>query len=294
MSLTGFLDNFSLAEILQIIDSGYKSGRLVIKPSPEKQEQEFAGSYYLWFEQGKLVSVTNNFSNTYLLSFVEQQGLINHPKLQERIRQLCSTIEPVGLCLYKHGSLTKQQLQLILQTQLEEIYKLFEISFGWFKFEDISDQDKMPWSEMTGESIEARQLALNGLRKLTNWKHLESVIPESNSILEQLVTQHNLKLEPLEFKLWKFADGETSLQQFAKAFNQPIVTIQRAAYGLIVADLIEALPVFDISVQSSLSTNKNQILPEPKLATVGTQSVNTQPKVNNSLVSNLLRFLGNF
>jgi hypothetical protein len=297
LSLTGFLNNFSLAEILQVIDSGSKSGKLIVRALEQEEKHHIKGSYHLWFDRGNLVAINNNITNPNLLSFAEKQGLVDRPNLEGRLGQLCSTIEPIGSCLHRHGNLTKQQLELILQTQLEEIYQLFEVSFGWFKFEDLVDREQMPWKVMTGESIESRQITLNGLRKLTNWQHLESVLPTPNSLLEQIVIQHNFKLEPLEFKLWKFADGQTSLDKFSEVLNQPIVKVQRAAYGLIMAELIEAIPVFDVPKQKFSSTNNNWISSEPKepkLASVSIQSVKVQPKPSNSLVGNLLRFLGKF
>jgi hypothetical protein len=312
LSLTGFLNNFSLAEILQIIDFGCKSGRLIIKPSSKTESTDFKNSYYLWFEHGKLVSITNNFSNTSLLSFIETQDLIDNSNLKDSIGHWCSRVEPVGSCLYRNGSLTKQQLQSVLQTQLEQVYQLFQVSFGWFKFEDVADENKMPWQEMTGETIEARQLVLNGLRKVTDWQHLESVLPAPNFLLEQLVTLHHFKLESLEFKLWKFADGKTSLDQFARAFNEPIEKIQKAAYRLIVVELIEAIPVFDTF--RGATTNRGKVLPEsdklrsqnnPVQAEFPSQGkvpqnktefplINNNTQASTSLVGNLIRFLGNF
>jgi hypothetical protein len=293
VSLVGFLDNFSLAEIFQIINSGCKSGKLLIRPSPVGSNS-IKGSYYLWFEHGHLVTVTNNLTNTNFLYYLENHGLLKQPDFKNKIDRLCSTLEPVGSCLHRHGSLSQEQLQSIFQSQLKQAYQLFEIPFGWYKFEDVTSDNDLPWTEMTGESIGGIEVALNGLRQLDNWNHLASALPESNSTLEQLVTQHKFKLEPLEFKLWKFADGETTLKQFAESFDRPIIDIQRAAYGLIVAGLVEALPVFDVPVRSN-STSKNQIAPEPKLVSVESQSTNTQPvRASKSLLGNLLDFLGNF
>ncbi len=280
---------------MQIIESGCKSGKLTIvnfDSSTTENNSKSRGLYHLWFKKARLVTITNITTNINLSSLLESQNL-NQLELKEKMRGLCSTTEPIGSCLYREGFLNKEKIQSIFQEQLEQVYRLFEVKSGSFKFEDIADNKDMPWQEMTGESMGALEVALNGLRKLKNWEHLASALPESNCILEQLVIQHKFKLEPLEFKLWKFADGITPLSKFAEVFKQPIAKVQKAAYCLIVAELVEALPAFDFAPQKSLLTSKNQISPEPELVSVGSQQANNKPKVSNSLLGNLLSFLEN-
>lgn len=276
---------------MQIIESGCKSGKLTIinfDSSKTENNSQSKGLYHLWFDKGRLVATTN----INLLSLIESQNL-KQLELKEKIGEICSITEPIGLCLCCEGFLSKEKLQSIFQEQLEQVYRLFEVTSGSFKFEDIADNKDMPWQEMTGESMGAPEVALNGLRKLKNWEHLASALPEPNCILEQLVIRHEFKLEPLEFKLWKFADGITPLSKFAEVFNQPIAKVQKAAYCLIVAEQVEALPAFDFVPQKSLLTSKNQISPERELLSVGNQPAKNKPKVSNSFLGNLLSFLEN-
>jgi hypothetical protein len=276
---------------LQIIDSGCKSGKLTIvnfDSSKTENNSQNKGLYHLWFDKGRLVAMTN----IYLVPFVESQNL-KQLELQAKIGEVCSIKEPIGLCLCREGFLSQEKLQSIFQEQLEQVYRLFEATSGSFKFQDIADNKDMPWQEMTGESMGGLEVALNGLRKLKNWEQLASALPEPNCTLEQLVIEHKFKLEPLEFKLWKFADSTTPLSKFAEVFKQPIAKVQKAAYCLIIAELVEGFPAFDFAEQKFLLTNTNQISPEPELLSVASQQANNKPKVSNSLLGNLLSFLEN-
>ena len=55
MSISGFLENFSLPELLRLIDLGSKSGRLILQIRSAPERPDLVGLYHVWFQEGQLV-----------------------------------------------------------------------------------------------------------------------------------------------------------------------------------------------------------------------------------------------
>ena len=64
MSIRGSLETFSLPELLQIIGSGNKSGRLTLltftPPNCKNKDLQLNASFELWFERGNFVTIVNS------------------------------------------------------------------------------------------------------------------------------------------------------------------------------------------------------------------------------------------
>lgn len=76
MGISGSLQNFSLPEILQIIDSGSKTGRLSISSGLKGQAAQNKGTNYLWFQKGNFVAFSNPFKYNNLLNLIKSENFI--------------------------------------------------------------------------------------------------------------------------------------------------------------------------------------------------------------------------
>lgn len=288
MGINGTLETFSLPEIFRLIDSGFKSGRLILQSLPDQVSPE-SRLYYLWFEKGRLIAISDRLNNQSLINVIKSRGWIDSEKVaQLDIASLKG--QPLGTYLKTLNLLRSAQLQQIFNLHLDIVYQLFEISVGWFQFDEISPQSQsevlrsMPWLEMTGESIKASEVVLNALRSQQNWSIFVEQLPEPEYALKKLETQSQLRLLPLESQIWKLANGQVSLKAIANTINQSFASVQRTAFCLIMAGLVDEIPIANTSLSliSSPPTTQTATQNRPALQ---------KPIVSFSLLQNLVTFL---
>ena len=274
MDIKSSLETFSLLELLQLIDSGSKSGKLTIYTPSESLIAGKKSTYHLWFDKGRLVAVTLNSNNSDLITSIESRGWLKR-RVIEKLENLCPTGVPLGTHLKNMGVLKPEQLQLIFQIKLEQIYHLFENSSQESNYQvtfvGITNASTLPWMEMTGVRIRARQVALLALRKVRKWDNISLLhpLPAPTSALEKLVLQPDFVLDPLELFIWKKADGTTSLENIAKQLHQSLINVQRAAFKLIIAGVLGEISQSQAKIRASLA-------PKPLLPIAA---------INNTIVS---------
>jgi Domain of unknown function (DUF4388) len=275
MSLSSCFTDFSLAELFQLIDQGRKSGCLTVCTLPNlKVIGSKSQHYYIWFKQGHVVAATNRLNGQGLVDKIVQRGWVNAQTLR-RLRLQAATDTPLGVYLKTLEILSAEQLNLLFASQLQQVRQLFEIQKGVFK---LDSKAVLPKSEMTGISLRATEVALMALRVMKNWAALADALPEPSSAINGIIqTKPQLHLHPLEWQLWEFADGNVSLNTLASQLNKPITTIQQVAFRLLVAGLVEEVPLLHSHNFDGLSTQNIQ---------------KSQPlKVSTSFLQNLVGFL---
>ncbi|MBD0263411.1 MAG: DUF4388 domain-containing protein [Tolypothrix sp. Co-bin9] len=235
MSLSSSFTDFSLAELFQLIDQGRKSGCLSVCTLPDLHA---AGSksihYYIWFRSGRIVAAANRLNGQELVSKIIKRKWCN--PCRENISR-SATGTPLGLELKTEGLLSAEQLNLLFASQLQQVRELFEIQTGVFK---LDSKATLPWTEMTGLSLRATEVALMALRALKNWEVLADVLPDVNSGIKS-ITQNKpqFRLNPFEWQVWEFANGTVDLSAIAFQLNQPTLIVQQAAFRLMLAGLVE-------------------------------------------------------
>ncbi|NJP17779.1 MAG: DUF4388 domain-containing protein [Hydrococcus sp. CRU_1_1] len=97
MSITGTLETFSLPEIFRLIDSGSKSGRLILQILPNQINLK-SRLYYLWFEAGRLVAISDRLNSQSLIDIIKSRGWLDSKTLaQLKIASLND--RPLGIYL---------------------------------------------------------------------------------------------------------------------------------------------------------------------------------------------------
>lgn|ERR687886_483801 len=151
MSLAGYLTDFPLIEILQLIERGKKTGLLTLsieligkaKPVP---------IFYIWVYRGRLVAAARQLDNRGLVKLIHQRQWLSS-RVASKLAQLCPTDKALGLHFKNLGILRKSQLkQLFFLQVLQPVGALSQLHNGHFRF----DQNvPLPMREMTGLSISA-------------------------------------------------------------------------------------------------------------------------------------------
>ncbi len=237
MALKGLLSKFSLPEVFQFLEQGYKTGLLTVQPLENQLcEQE---KHYIWLQQGRIVAAANRLDSKGLLSMIVKRGLVS----ENIINQVVKSSRPntaLGLSLKSEGLLPAEQLKLLFRTQITtEICPLFQLSNGEFEFNFTIQSSFL---EMTGLSLPATEATLIGLRMLRDWTNLASKLPEMTSGLKtKIIAQPQIILEPMELRVWEYADGKTPLLSIAKELELSKEKTQQIAFRLIVSNLAEEI-----------------------------------------------------
>ncbi len=243
MAVTGYLSEFSLAEIFNFLEQGNKTGLLTLctlsDAQPENRENQ-----YIWFNQGRIVAAANRLDQHGLAYMIGQRGWLGeHTAL--RVAQTCAVTAPIGLSLKNQGLLTVEQLKLLFYTQvMRPVCTLFALKDAWFQFDGKAP---LPFSEMTGLNAPASEVTLAALRVLKDWSALASKLPEPTSAVMSVIEgkpQH--KLHQTEWQLWEFADGTVSLQAIAQQLQLPLEKVQQIAFRLVTAGLVEEVPLVTV------------------------------------------------
>ena len=296
MSIAGSLEAYSLPELFRLLDSGSKSGKLVIQTQSDSGASNANNTYYIWFYKGRLVAFTRPEEGDRLIESVESRGWLSDRVLGKLV-PLCPEGRPLGTYLKSIGALKEEQLNKLFQVDLDRVLELFELSSGQFQFEVFSDRSQtdilkgMPCLEMTGISLRATEIALLALRQTKNWDRFAEQLPENSSGLQRLFPQPQYRLIPLESELWKHANSITPLDKIAKEVEQSPINIKRAAFCLMISGMVEEVP------QATLRSGLVSLRPLPSTTLKPTLAQNQKKQeakktiFNTSVLQGFVNFL---
>ena len=278
MALSGCLSSFPLSDIFQILDRGRKTGQLTLQVSAEELKGQF--SYYLWFDQGRIIAVSSRLEQAELLTMIKRRQWIDNGTISQ-LNQLRMLDMPLGKYLEHQGVLQAGHLKILFHAQVvQRICGLFKFSEGHFQFDP---NVQAPKAELTGLRISTVEATLLGFRALKDWRSLENRLPSLHSALLKLsVTQLSVQLDSLEKKVWDLSDGTSSLLEIADQLSKPAENIQKTAFRLAVIGLVEELPL------NSVAPKRDPIESLPAMADKEATSDKT---VSQSFLQNLLGFL---
>ncbi|MFQ3583641.1 MAG: DUF4388 domain-containing protein [Cyanobacteriota bacterium] len=276
MKITGYLSEFSLGELFRFLQEGQKSGCLSIQPLGEPvQLKEEVENFYIFLQHGKIVAAANRLDHQGLRTLIGHRGWLRAATVEHLLR-LSANKEPLGLYLKIQGALTTEQLKLLFKQQvLTPIPKLFTLEEGYFTFDDGYPP---PYAEMTGLVASPQQVALSGLRLVNSWSNLIEKLPLPTSTLMSTIRGNPpYQLTNLEWQVWEYANGTTTISDIAAVLRQPLLEIQKVGFCLITVGIVEE--VFTINERYS----------EPVPVPVAESAEGSQ--LSQSFLNSLLSFL---
>lgn len=281
MALAGSLSEYSLAEIFQFVQQGYKTGLLLISPDNDSV-QSFNNPSYIWFQNGRLMAHARDLSQLGLLSMIAQREWIDTDNLSALHQKLKLTNQPLGLYLKSTGGLDNEQLRLLFHSQvLQPVCGLFKIADAKFSFDE---QSPLAYPEMTGVSMNANEASLLGLRVLRDWSLIEHKLPAPEFGLQKLCPEKPpFKLDTQEIQVWELANADISITQIAQVINIALVKVQQISFRLVAVGLVKEI-ILDLA------------LPLPAKLAIATDALSTKTEasklaLSKSFMSNLVGFL---
>lgn len=192
MSLSGNLKTMDLAEVLQWVTLGRKTGTLTFIRDKTKN--------HIFFKQGKIISSRSNEPTKQLGHFLLFQGKITEAQLKRALEIQLQTRVHLGKILVQEGYATKEDIEkaLIGRTQ-EVIYDLFLWEEGLFHF----TANSFNLDELILIDVDVNAVIFEGVRRKDEWARIRQVFPSNNVVLA-IRSDCNLKalnLTPLQKKL---------------------------------------------------------------------------------------------
>jgi hypothetical protein len=235
MALHGKLKDFSITQLLNLVNLSHKTGTLVV--------QGGGGTAWLAFEKGKLAYVQMGKDDGNLSKVLYQNRKIN-ANILNHLRKFGDEAndKEVGLYLISAGYVSREDiLGLLRKHYLQKVRQLFTWDEGsfWFNQEEAAPEDKIP--------IDANleDLIIEGSRKTSQSKALIEEVPDLDVCLkfpdQPRADMKNINLNQEEWRVISFVNPKNSIRQIAKAAGLNDHEIRRIVYGLLQASLVEMI-----------------------------------------------------
>ncbi|MBI4928858.1 MAG: DUF4388 domain-containing protein [Anaerolineae bacterium] len=233
MALKGNLRDFSITQLLNLINLAQKTGQLVIEGPGETAR--------ITFRQGKLAYAqigAEDGSLAYILLQTRKISQSQYKLLKERTAQMSD--KEIGLLLINAGYLSQDAILTSLQTYFVGIIRrLFTWVEGFFRFE----ADSLPVDGKITVRVDLENLIIEGSRQLREWEQLQEEIPSLDMALkfsERPGTNiRNINLSVEEWRVVSYVNPKNSIRQISRATKMNDLEIRRVVYGLIQAGLVE-------------------------------------------------------
>lgn len=234
MALKGNLRDFTITQLLNLINLAQKTGSLIIEGPSEVAR--------VAFRDGKLSFAQYGAEETSLASILHREKKITQSQyriLKERTSQM--TDKELGLLLINAGYLTQEDiLSSLNQYFIDVIRRLFSLAEGFFRFEQGA---LFPGDGRITVKLDLENLIIEGSRQLREWEHLQEEIPSLEMALKFSSRPgtdiKNINLSVEEWRVVSYVNPRNTMNQIARTIKMNDLEIRRVVYGLLQAGLVE-------------------------------------------------------
>jgi tetratricopeptide (TPR) repeat protein len=192
MSLSGRLKTMDLAEVLQWVSIGRKTGSLAFVLDKTK--------VYIYLKEGKIISSLSNDPTKQLVQFLIFLGKLTEVQLKKALEIHLKSGAPLGNIIVQEKFVSRKDVEEALVKRTEEvIYELFLWEDGYFHFSGKGYQ----LQDLILINADINAILFEGIRRKDEWRRIREVLPD-NSIVLSLCNEADLKkhsLTPLQKKL---------------------------------------------------------------------------------------------
>jgi hypothetical protein len=235
MALKGNLRDFTITQLLNLINLARKTGTLFIEGPAEQVTVSF--------REGKLAyaqATNQDNSLVYVLYKAKKLSAAQQRALKARAGHMSD--KELGLLLINANYLSQQEVILSLQSYFVEIVnQLFTWAEGLFRFET----NLLPPDDKITLKISLENVIIDGSRRLKEWEQLQDEIPSLDMALKFAerpgVNIRNFNLSAKEWQVVSYINPKNSIKQIAKTNHLSDMEIRRIIYGLLQAGLVEII-----------------------------------------------------
>lgn len=235
MSLEGILADFSIVEILQLLQIGKKTGVLKFKEGEFEGVIAFdEGLVYYAESSGEKGTIADRLIRERKISsksIRQAQGLLKIKKDEEK---------SLADVLIENKFVDARDLELSVKNVI--IDAIFDIGLHkeaqFVFFQNEKHEDELAFLRLTSEEIGGELV-----RREKTWEAIKKKVPDLESVYvlspEAADEASEIRLRPLEWKVICLLDGESTLQEICKRLEISPFKAGKIVYGLLAAGLIK-------------------------------------------------------
>ena len=235
MALKGNLRDFTITQLLNLINLAQKTGTLTIEGPTE--------TVWVSFTKGKLAYAQHRNEDNSLATILHRTNQVSAAQYKVlKSRSSGMSDKELGLLLINAGYVSKQEILASVQTYfIESVQRLFTWVEGLFHFEN----DVLPPDEKITVRVDLENLIIEGSRRMREWEQLQDEIPNLDMALKFTerpgTNLRSLQLSVEEWKVISYINPKNSMRQIARATKMSELEIRRIVYGLLQAGLVEII-----------------------------------------------------
>lgn len=237
MALRGNLRDFTITQLLNLINLARKTGTLVVEGPSETARIAFRDGKLAYAQVGQ-----EDNSLAAVLNKAKKLSAGHYKSIQQRGTQISD--KELGLLLINAGYLSQEDILSSLQQYFADIVqRLFTWVEGFFHF----DNDQLPPEDRICVRLDLENLIIEGSRQMREWEQLQDEIPSLDMALKFTdrpgTNLRNVNLSVEEWRVVSYINPRNSMRQIASATKMNDLEIRRIVYGLLQAGLVEVVRV---------------------------------------------------
>ncbi|UCH60071.1 MAG: DUF4388 domain-containing protein [Anaerolineales bacterium] len=233
MALKGNLRDFTITQILNLINLAQKSGTLVVEGPNEAAK--------IYFREGKLAYAQFGQDDNSLAAILYRANKISsaqHRAIKTRAGQMSD--KELGLLLINANYMSQQDILNSLQSHFISVLNhMFTWVEGFFRF----DTEAAPPDGKITVRISLENIIMEGSRRLREWEQLQDEIPSLDMALKFVdrpgANLRSVNLSVEEWRVASFINPKNTMRQIARATKMNDLEIRRIVYGMLQAGLVE-------------------------------------------------------
>src|SRR5262245_10649390 len=233
MALKGRLQDFSTAQLLNLINLARKSGKLDLS----NQNQ----GAYLFFKEGRLIHASTSMEEGHLAAMLFKVGKLTQDQVQAIINQYNSSSDRViGKYLMDARLVSRDDIvQGVKDYMLGIVYDLFTWTDGNFYFE----QDALPAKDRITVPLNLDNVILEGSRRIQEAGRLQDELPDLSTIALKITDKplRDVKLTQDDWRVISHIHPRNSVKQIAQNNNMDEFQIRKIVYGMLQAGIVEII-----------------------------------------------------
>jgi hypothetical protein len=233
MALRGNLRDFTITQLLNLVNLAHKTGTLVVEGPGETARVSF--------RDGKLAYAQIGQEDSRLAGILRQGNRLTANQYQI-IQQRAASFsdKELGLLLINAGYVSQEDILDNLQQYFTDIiHRLFTWVEGVFHF----DSEALPPADRINVRLGLENLIIEGSRALREWEQLQDEIPSLDMALKFAdrpgANLRSVNLSVEEWRVVSFVNPKNTMRQIAGATKMNDLEIRRIIYGLLQAGLVE-------------------------------------------------------
>ncbi|MCK4667688.1 DUF4388 domain-containing protein, partial [Candidatus Dependentiae bacterium] len=248
MTIQGSLESVNLADILQLIGFGQKTGKLNI------EAEHLTGEVF--FKKGNINYANNSETPFNLEKVLLENKLISKADFKKAKTQAAANKTKVVQEIIGLKYLTTAQLTKTVTNSLSMIlYSFFHLKTGNFHFEPELIHDEF---DSLGFKLNINNIIMEGCRRIDEWELIEEAIPKSTTVFR--FTRDfdkkilNIELHKTEKEIIRLIDGKMDVKNIRKKVEMEELSVMKILFSLIQAKIIEVIPEEEVEKISEFYT----------------------------------------